>query len=190
VGLCRVLFAPPHGFYVSTYKLGIPTHSSLRSFPASLAAGSLDVLDSLVGTLAGTTLLVLGSLGLLGLHLLCLTVLDLLGGSVGVLVAVLAGFSLLSTDLLDGHANDGLLDAGRLAGTLRLNIVNFNLLVMGSPGQVPGKLDGLDLLVEQAASLGGDEVVGLAIFRNKADAAARHDSVLREGTPVGFSNHF
>ena len=129
--------------------------------PSSLLAtlGRLDVLvDSLVLGLAAS-FLVLGSCGLLLLHLLSLAILDLLSGSVGVLVAVLARLGLLSADLLDGHADDGLLNAGRLAGSLLLNIVNFNLLVMGSPGHVPGQLNWLDLLVIETAGLRGDEIV-------------------------------
>ena len=129
--------------------------------PSSLLAtlGRLDVfVDSLVLGLAAA-FLVLGSRGLLLLHLLSLAILDLLSGSIGVLVTVLAGLSLLSADLLDGHADDGLLDAGRLSGALFLNIVNFNLLVMGSPGHVPGQLNWLDLLVIETAGLRGDEIV-------------------------------
>ena len=138
----------------------IGTNKLLR-IPSSLLAtlGRLDVfVDSLVLGLAAT-FLVLGSRGLLLLHLLSLAILDLLSGSVGVLVAVLARLGLLSADLLDGHADDGLLNAGRLAGSLLLNIVNFNLLVMGSPGHVPGQLNWLDLLVIETAGLRGDEIV-------------------------------
>ena len=129
-------------------------HSSL-----SATLGRLDVLvDSLILGLA-SAFLVLGSLGLLLLHLLSLALLDLLSGGIGVLVTVLARLSLLSADLLDGHTDDGLLNAGRLAGSLLLNIVNFNLLVMGSPGHVPGQLHWLDLLMIETAGLRGDEIV-------------------------------
>jgi hypothetical protein len=123
----------------------------------------LDILDSLLGGFATFTL-VLGSLSLLLLHLLGLAVLDVLSGSIGVLVTVFTRFGLLSTDLFDGHADDGLLNASCLSGSLLLNIVNFNLLVVGSPCHVPGQLNRLDLLVEEAAGLGGDEVVSPSVL--------------------------
>merc|ERR1719336_2736373 len=97
---------------------------------STLAA--LDVLDSLVGSLATSGLLLLGALSFLSLEGLLLAILDLLGGGIVGLVAILTALSLAATDLLDGHANDGLLDAGGLARSLLLNIVNFNLLVIGS----------------------------------------------------------
>ena len=123
----------------------------------------LDILDRLIGGLA--TFTSLGRRGtLLLLQLLGLAILDLLGSSIGVLVTVLTRLGLLSADLFDGHANDGLLNASSLAGALLLNIVNFNLLVMGSPGHVPGELDRLNLLVEETAGLGGDEVVSPTIL--------------------------
>ena len=132
-------------------------HPAHRSLAATL--GSLDVLDGFVLLSLATTFLILGGLGFLLLHLLCLAFLDLLGGSVGVLVAVLAGLGLFAADLLDRHADNGLLDAGCLSRALLLNIVNFNLLVMGSPGHVPGQLNWLDLLVIETAGLRGDEIV-------------------------------
>merc|ERR1712127_131163 len=95
-------------------------HSTLSAL--TLGGSSSDLLDSFVGSLA-TSLCGLGVL-LLGLEGLGLAVLDFLSGSVGGLVTVLTGLSLLSADLLDGHANDGTLDAGGLAGSLLCNIGN------------------------------------------------------------------
>merc|ERR1719336_29458 len=93
---------------------------------STLAA--LDVLDGLVGSLTTSGLILLGALSFLSLKGLLLAILDLLGSGIVGLVAILTALGLAATDFLDGHANDGLLDAGGLARSLLLNIVNFNLL--------------------------------------------------------------
>ena len=162
--------------------------SSQRSSLSALATS--DLLDSLLGSLATGGLALLGTFGLLGLELLGLALLDFLGGSVGLLVSLLACLGLLSADLFDRQTNDGLLDAGRLARPLLLNIVNFNLLVIGSPGKGPSELNGLDLLVVQAAGLGRDEIVDPTVLRDEAATASRHDFVFRVRARLSLSNHF
>ena len=164
------------------------TNCDLYSSLSSLAA--LNVLDGLVSSFTTGSLVLLAFVGFLGLHLLGLAILDILCELFGSLVSVFTGLGLLSADLLDGHTNDSLLDASGLARFLLLKFVNFNLLVVGSPCHGPGKLDRLDLLVVEAASLGRDEVVSPTVLRDEAGAAARHDFVLREGTLIGLSNHF
>jgi len=96
-------------------------------------------------------LLDLGLLGLLSLacgDLLLLAFLDLLVGSLDVLVTLFAGLTLLALELLDRKTDDGSLNAGGLAGTLLHEIVDLDLLVECTPGERPGELDGLDFLVE------------------------------------------
>ena len=148
------------------------------SLPSGLS--SFDGLDSLVSSLASTTLVHLGLVGFLGLHGLLLAILDLLSGDNGGLVTVIGGLGLAATDVLDGHANDGLLDASGLARALLLNIVNLNLLVIGSPRGGPRELNGLLLLEEEAACLRRDEVVNSAVLASITRTAARHDLVIRE----------
>jgi len=70
------------------------------------------------------------------------------------------------------------LNAGGLSGALLSNLVNFNLLVIGSPSGGPSELDGLDLLVEERASLASDEVVGPAILGNAAGTTSGNNFVL------------
>jgi len=163
-------------------------HCSLSG--STLGAAGLDVLDSLLSSLAAAGLSVLLLLGFLCLHGFGLAILDLLGSRVGSLVSVLTGLSLLSADLLDGHTDNSLLDAGGLSGALLNLIVNFNLLVVGSPCHVPGKLHGLDFLVEQAACLGGDEVVSTSILGDESGSASGNNLVGRERASLSLGNHF
>merc|ERR1712183_484937 len=138
-------------------------HTNWYHYSSLSALATGDLLDGLVSSLA-SVLLHLRLLSLLSLHGLGFAVLDrLLGSNVG-LVSVLTRLGLLSADFFDGHANDGLLDAGGLTGALLLNIVNFNLLVIGSPGKSPSELVRLGLLVEEATCLRGDEVVSPAVL--------------------------
>jgi len=132
----------------------------------------LDVLSGLRRT-SGTVLL--SALLLLLLLDLSLTLLDFLGSGVSVLVARLTGLGLSSLDLIKGHTDDGLLDAGGLARSLSHNIVNLDLLVECSPGEGPGELDWLDFLVEHLASLVANEVVSFSILGDETTAAAWED---------------
>merc|ERR1712183_944464 len=162
-------------------------HTNWYHYSSLSALATSDLLDGLVSSLANV-LLRLRLIGLLGLHGLGFAVLDrCLGRCIG-LVSVLTRLGLLSADFFDGHANDGLLNAGGLAGSLLLHFVNFNLLVIGSPGECPSELDRLDLLVEEATCLRGDEVVSPAVLRDKAATASRHDFVLSVGTLLRLSN--
>ena len=107
-----------------------------------------------------------------GFHLL-LCGLELLLAFLGLLI-----FS--SHDLVETHADDGLLYAGGLSGSALGNLVHLDLLVEASPGLGPGKLHGLLALVEKGGNFGRDEVVDLSVLGCEFTSSAGVDSVLRE----------
>lgn len=106
------------------------------------------------------------------------------------LVALFAGLGLLSLDIVKGHANDGLLDAGSLTGTLLGELIDADFLVEASPCKGPGELDSLDLLVVHGTGLVGDEEEESAVFGDESTALAGVDFVFGVGTQVSFRNHF
>ena len=132
----------------------------------------------------------LGSLGLLGLDLFQLALLDLLDSGIVLLVTFVARLGLSSLDFVEGHANNGLLDAGGLAGALSGQFVDADFLVEASPCLCPGKLDGLDFLGEHAAGFVGNEEVKLAVFGDESAAFSGVDLVLSVGANFSFRNHF
>ena len=132
----------------------------------------------------------LGLLGLLGLHVLNLAFLDFLNGNVVLLVTFVTGLGLSTLDVVEGHTNDGLLDAGGSASSLSSEVVNPDLLVEASPCEGPGELDGLDLLVEEGAGLCGNEEVGLAVLGDMSATATGVDLALSVGAQFSFRNHF
>merc|ERR1711981_795044 len=163
-----------HRFHTCTGQVSCPVRAPNRLFTLahtncdlysslSCLATALDVLDSLLSSLSSGSL-ILGYVSFLGLDLLGLAILDLFGEGLVSLVSVLTALSLLSSDLLDGHTDDSLLDASGLARFLLLKFVNFNLLVVGSPCHGPGELYRLDFLVVEATSLCRDEVVSPTVL--------------------------
>ena len=132
----------------------------------------------------------LGSLGLLGLDLFNLALLDFLDSGFVLLITFVTGLGLSSLDFIKGHANDGLLDAGGLAGALSGEFVDADFLVEASPCLGPGELDRLDFLGEHAAGFVGNEEVKLSIFGDESAAFAGVDLVLSVGANFSFRNHF
>jgi hypothetical protein len=159
------------------------THSAMyRKFECSLLA--LNVLGGGSGCILGSGSLLGGSLlGLvnaLGLNLLLLTCLDLLLGGFELLLAFLGLLILSSHDLVEAHANNGLLYASSLSGLALGNLVSLDFLVEASPGLSPGQLHGLLLLVEERSNLVADEEVDFTVLGGELLAFAGVDSVLRE----------
>ena len=109
--------------------------------------GSALILDLLL-LLSTCSLLLLRLCGLLFLHSLHFTILDLLLAGVVLLLSVFAGLGLLSLDVIEGHSNDSLLDLGGLPGTSLGGVINLDFLVELSPGGGPGQFNWFDLLVE------------------------------------------
>jgi len=153
-----------------------------REFERSLLA--LNVLGGGSGCVLGSGGLLSG--GLLGLvnalclDLLLLAGLDLLLGGLELLLALLGLLVLSSHDLVEAHANDGLLHASGLSGLALGDLVNLDFLVEASPGLSPGQLHGLLLLVEERSNLRADKVVDFTVLGRELLASAGVDSVLRE----------
>lgn len=61
---------------------------------------------------------------------------------------------------------------------------------MASPGLGPGELNGLNFLVEKAASFAGNEEVKLSVFGDVSAAFSGVDLVLSVGAQISFRNHF
>ena len=165
----------------------------MQGTPPSSLSALLDWLGLRLGLVLLGSLLVgvlLRLLGLLGGHLLHLAVLELLDGDVVGLVALVTGLSLAALDLVEGHTNNGLLDADGLAGSLLVQLVDSDLLVEASPGEGPGELNGLDFLVIHATGLGGNEEVGSSVSSDVSAAATGVDLVLSVGALLSFRNHF
>jgi hypothetical protein len=158
-----------------------------HSLLGTLGAGGLDLSSSVLGL---GDLGDLGLLSLLGLHILDLAGLNLGEGGVVLLVTFVTGLGLLALDLIERHANDSLLDAGGFAGALFSELVNTDFLVEASPCLGPGKLHGLDLLVEHGASLVADEEEESAVLGDVSTAVTGVDLGLGVGTQVSFRNHF
>ena len=93
----------------------------------------------------------LGLLLLLLLHLLDVSILQVLLGGLEVGISDLGVFVSLSLDLIEGHADNSLLNLGGSSGPLLLEVKNLGLLVESSGSLGPGKLDGLNSLVVKAS---------------------------------------
>ena len=98
-------------------------------------------------------------------------------------------FLLSSSDFIERHADNSLLDSGCSSGSLLLNIVDLNLLVEPSGGLGPGKLNWLDSLVEKGSSLGGDEKVDSAISSSEATSSTWVNFQFSECAGISLDNH-
>lgn len=88
----------------------------------------------------------------------------LVGSERGALSLLGGGGGSLLLELIEGKSDDGLLGAGSATSALLAHAdVEDGLLVGASPSLGPGKLDGLDLLVEEGLDLSVGEDVGLAV---------------------------
>mmetsp|Transcript_17108 Transcript_17108/g.37671 ORF Transcript_17108/g.37671 Transcript_17108/m.37671 type:complete len:220 (+) Transcript_17108:36-695(+) len=96
---------------------------------------------------------------------------------------------LLLLDVIQRHADDGLLELLRLPSALLGLIVHLTLLVHLPPCLGPTQLHRLDALVEQRVDLGADEEAGLAIPSDEPLAAAWVDAVLGVGAEVSLDHH-
>mmetsp|Transcript_107265 Transcript_107265/g.218879 ORF Transcript_107265/g.218879 Transcript_107265/m.218879 type:complete len:221 (+) Transcript_107265:32-694(+) len=96
---------------------------------------------------------------------------------------------LLFLDVVQRHADDGLLELLRLPGALLRLIVHLAFLVHLSPSLGPAQLHRLDALVEQRVDLTADEERWLAIPGDEPLAAAWVDAVLGVGAEVSLDHH-
>merc|ERR1740121_2169684 len=128
-------------------------HRSLPPFEILLASTGLGTtaLRSLVRLLGSARLR--STLGRATLRcrfcLLCHACLGLLGGLLLGLLPKLRLLRLLLPDVVQRHADDGLLELLHLARPLLGRLVGLALLVHAAPGLCPSQLHRLDALVEQ-----------------------------------------
>merc|ERR1719253_186895 len=97
--------------------------------------------------------------------------------------------SLLLLDIIQGHANNGLLELLRPPGALLACLISFTLLVHASPCLSPTKLHWLDPLIEEGFGLRVDEVMHLTILCDRPLTVTRIDTVLSVWADVGLDNH-
>jgi hypothetical protein len=81
------------------------------------------------------------------------------------------------------------LDSGRLSGSLLLDVLSFNFLVLSSPGLGPSELNWLDFLVVKRPSFGGDEIVDLTVLTNELGASSGPNTHLRVDAGISLNNH-
>merc|ERR1712127_797960 len=134
-----------------------------RSFMISSSLsglGALSFWSSLLGDWSfggwGLVLLATGN-GFFSLHLFDVSLSDFFLSSIGSLISGGGVLGSLSSDFIEGHTNNVLLD-----------VFDLDFLVESSGGLGPGELDWLDLLVEKSSSLGGNEKVDLTIFTSES----------------------
>lgn len=123
---------------------------------------------SLLSSSLGSLLLIL----LLSLHFLEVSVLDLLLGGINGLISGGRILVTLSLDVLETHTNDGFLDSCSFSGSLLLDVLSLNFLVLSSPGLGPGQLNRLDFLVVKRPSFRADEIVDLSVLTNELGASS------------------
>ena len=126
---------------------------------------------------------------LLGLHLFDVSISDFFFGNFKEFVSCGVVLLLLSSDFIEGHADNSLLDSGSSSGSLLLDVFNLDFLVESSGSLGPGKLDWLDLLVEKSSGFGGNEKVDFTIFTGESSTSTWVNFQFSECARIGLDNH-
>mmetsp|Transcript_128087 Transcript_128087/g.398946 ORF Transcript_128087/g.398946 Transcript_128087/m.398946 type:complete len:201 (+) Transcript_128087:35-637(+) len=115
--------------------------------------------------------------------------LGLLGGRLLGLLPELRLLGLLPLDVLERHADDGLLELLHLARALRRLLVGRALLVHAPPRLGPAQFDRLDPLVEERLRLLADEELALAVPGDVPLAGTGVHAVLRVRAELRLDDH-
>jgi hypothetical protein len=131
----------------------------------------------------------LGLVLFLDLHLFDVSISDFFFGNFKELVSSSVVLLLSSSDFIEGHADNSLLDSGSSSGSLLLDVFNLDFLVESSGGLGPCKLDRLDLLVEKSSGFGGNEKVDFTIFGGESSTSTWVNFQFSECARIGLDNH-
>ena len=158
--------------FVRTEDLGFDSLEQIIHDSSSLSGlDALSFWSSLLGGwgFGGWGLVLLASAdGFLDLHLFDVSLSDFFLGSIESLISGGGVLGSLSSDFIERHTDNGLLDSGGSSGSLLLDVFDLDFLVESSGGLSPGELDWLDLLVEKRSSLRRNKKVDLTIFTSES----------------------